>query len=224
MATPKLSDLQGPAKNFARLVFLIVIIAIFYVLFNSGKNFLIKNDFVKEKVDPRATLINGLSFDYKVTRVVDGDTIHIQRLDGEKVEGQSKDMTVRLIGINTPETVDPRKPVECFGEEATDYMKDLANRKVAAIKLDPTQQEFDEYGRLLAYVFIKNSGIYPNNVVFVNEEMVKNGYAYEYTYITPYEQQKEFKDLENFAKKNNMGLWSPNTCNGLRTPVAPPQD
>lgn len=222
MATPNLSDLTGPAKNFARLVFLIVIIAIFSVLFSSGKDFLISNGILKKSIDQKEVLIDGLSFDYKVTKVVDGDTIKIERLDGGKVEGREEKMTVRLIGINTPETVDPRKPVECFGKEASDYMHDIAKGKVAAIEIDPSQDKFDQYGRLLAYIYVKNSGAYPNNVVFLNEKMIKDGYAYEYTYNTPYKYQTEFKNLQNEARNKYKGLWSTNTCDGLKTPVASP--
>lgn len=205
MNIPGLSDLPMPAKNFARFIFLIILIAILYAIFNFGKNFLISKNFIQNDEENKAFLYS-LKFDYKVNKVIDGDTIHIERLDGEKVEGVDKEVSVRLIGINTPETVDPRKPVECFGKEASDYMKSLAEGKVAAIEIDPSQVKFDQYGRLLAYVFIKNSGIFPNNIVFINEVMIKNGFAYEYTYNIPYKYQGEFKNLEREARRRDIGL------------------
>ncbi len=222
MLTSGLSNLTGAAKNFARLVFLIIIIAIFSALFSSGKDFLISNNILSKNVDQKETFINNLKFDYKITKITDGDTLKIKRLDGETIEGKNKEITVRLIGINTPETVDPRKPVECFGKEASNYMKDIADGKIAAIELDNSQDKFDQYNRLLAYVYVKDSGVYPNNVVFLNEKMIKDGYAYEYTYNVPYKYQKEFKDLQYVAKNEYKGLWSTNTCNGLKTPVEKP--
>jgi micrococcal nuclease len=83
---------------------------------------------------------------YSVTKVVDGDTITVD-LDG-------KATTLRLIGINTPETVDPRKPVECFGKEASDKAKTLFSGKQVRLEADPTQGELDKYQRLLRYVFL----------------------------------------------------------------------
>lgn len=222
MSILDLSNLKGPARNFARFIFLMIIIAIFSSIFTSGRDFLISNNLWERRIDKKEEIINNLNFEYKISKIIDGDTIKIERLDGENIKGKEKSMTVRLIGINTPEIVDPRKPVECFGKEASKYMKELANGKVAAIEIDNSQNEFDQYGRLLGYIYVKDSGIYPNNIVFLNEKMIADGYAYEYTYNIPYKYRDNFKNLQTEARNNYKGLWSINTCNGLKTPIASP--
>lgn len=156
-------------------------------------------------------------------RVVDGDTIDIQRGCGQD--------RVRLIGINTPETVDPRRPVQCFGKEATEHITKLLEDKHIRVEGDKTQTARDIYNRLLAYVVtteIKNleniattstSTIEQEPVseeINVNGQMIKDGYAYEYTYKIPYAEQKRFKEYQRTAQKNLIGLWSPETCNGKK--------
>jgi len=136
---------------------------------------------------------------YTVTSVVDGDTIKIN-MDGT-IE------TLRLIGIDTPETVDPRKPVQCFGVEASNKAKELLFGKQIRIESDPTQDTRDKYGRLLVYV-------YRSDGLFFNKYMIEQGYAYEYTYETPYKYQSDFKTVQQLAQSNQRGLWSSNTCGG----------
>lgn len=136
----------------------------------------------------------------KVKKVVDGDTIEVLRY--------GKTEKVRLIGIDTPETLDPRKPVQCFGKEASDNSKKMLTDKQVRLEFDPVVGEKDKYGRLLAYVWNDNS--------LVNLELLKNGYAHEYTYRNQnYKYQSEFKNAEKTAKNNSIGLWSPQTCNGV---------
>ncbi len=137
----------------------------------------------------------------EVVRVIDGDTI--------EVNNNCESLTVRLIGINTPETLDPRRPVECFGKEASAYAKSLLENTQVKIETDGTQGEFDKYGRHLGYVIMKDGTNY-------NKIMLEQGYAYEYTYNTPYKYQTEFKKAQADAKANNKGLWSAETCNGLK--------
>lgn len=136
---------------------------------------------------------------YKVTKVIDGDTLHINK-DGT-------DEKVRLIGINTPETVDPRTPVQCFGKEASNRMKELAEGKSVKLEYDDSQSLRDAYGRLLAYVYLEDGEM-------LNRKMVAEGYAYEYTYLTPYKYQSEFRSLQNLARTSGRGLWAADTCNG----------
>lgn len=136
---------------------------------------------------------------YDVVRIIDGDTV-VLKIDG-------KDETIRLVGINTPETKDPRKPVECFGYEATNKAKELLENQRVTFTADPTQDIRDKYDRLLGYIHTENG-------VFFNFEMIKQGYAYEYTYNTSYQYQNEFKQAQNEAQKEKRGLWSPDTCNG----------
>ena len=138
---------------------------------------------------------------YEVTKVVDGDTLHVA------INGV--DEKVRLIGINTPETVDPRRPVQCFGKEASVRMKELAQGKLVRLESDPTQDTRDVYGRILSYVYLEDGEM-------LNRKMIAEGYAYEYTYLIPYTYQKEFKGLQNLARTSEYGLWSKATCNGIK--------
>jgi micrococcal nuclease len=130
---------------------------------------------------------------YQVTKVTDGDTVHI------KINGQ--EITVRMKGVDTPETKDPRKIVQCFGKEASDKTKELLEGKMVHLATDKIDTEiYDKYDRLLAY-------IYRDDGLFVNEYLVKEGYAHEYTYDRPYEMQKAFKKLEKQAREEKKGLW-----------------
>lgn len=132
-----------------------------------------------------------------VVRVVDGDTITVL------LEGKRE--MIRLIGINTPETVDPRRPVQCFGKEASDKAKELLTGKRVRLESDPTQQDRDRYGRLLRYAYLEDG-------TFFNEWMIEEGYAYEYTYNTPYQYQEEFKTAQNDAEGKQKGLWREGVC------------
>ena len=137
---------------------------------------------------------------YQVEKVIDGDTLEISRYG--KIE------KVRLIGIDTPETLDPRKPVQCFGKEASDSAKAMLTGKRVKVDFDPIVGEKDKYGRLLAYIWDGDD--------LVNLRLIKEGYAHEYTYRSQkYKYQTEFKSAEMVAKESGIGLWSPQTCNGI---------
>ena len=138
---------------------------------------------------------------YPVTYVTDGDTF--------KVKIGSHEITIRMLGINTPETVDPRKPVECYGKEASDETKSLLSGRLVRLKLNPNREEKDKYGRYLAYV-------YRDDELFVNESLLQNGYAREYTFGTSYMFQKEFRDIEGTAKEKGRGLWESCEIKDLR--------
>ena len=134
---------------------------------------------------------------YPVSSVIDGDTIQII-IDGKKE-------TLRLIGIDTPETVDPRKPVQCFGKEASAKAKSLLFGKSIRLEADPTQGERDKYQRLLRYVFLEDGTNF-------NKLMISEGYAYEYTYNIPYKYQSVFKQAQREAETSKIGLWADNAC------------
>ncbi len=136
---------------------------------------------------------------YPVTEVVDGDTLKTV-IDGHSI-------TVRLLGINTPETVDPRKPVECFGLEASQKTKTLLIGKNVLLSLNPQYERVDVYGRLLAYVRRFEDGL------FINEYLIQEGYAYEYTFNSkqPYQYRDQFKKDESQAKDTKKGVWG--VCN-----------
>jgi len=142
---------------------------------------------------------NQLSDLYDVIEVVDGDTIKIN-IDG-------KTETLRLIGINTPETKDPRKPVQCFGEEASGNAKELLEGKKVRLERDDSQSNRDKYDRLLRYVYLEDGTSY-------NKQIITDGYAHEYTYDTAYKYQEEYKQAQKDAEAASKGLWSPDTCNG----------
>lgn len=139
---------------------------------------------------------------HPVVKVVDGDTFSVMK-DG-------KTITVRLIGIDTPETKDPRKVVQCFGEEASAKAHELLGGVSVHLVADASQDIYDKYGRLLAYAYLPDG-------TFFNKWMIENGYAHEYTYIIPYEHQVEFIQAENTARRMERGLWSPETCAGNTT-------
>ena len=123
----------------------------------------------------------------KVIRVIDGDTVEIE--NGEKV---------RYIGMDTPETVDPRKPVQCFGKEASLKNKNLVEGKEVELEVDISN--IDKYGRLLRYVWL--------NGVMINEELVKEGYARVETIPPDVKYSQILLSAEKDARSNNRGLWS----------------
>lgn len=130
-----------------------------------------------------------------VTRVIDGDTIEVE--NGERI---------RYIGIDTPETVDPRKPVQCFGKEATEKNKELVEGKQVRLEKDITDR--DRYNRLLRYVYVADTP--KRSELFVNFELVKQGFAYSYTYPPDVAHQSEFIAAQEEAQEAGRGLWS--TC------------
>jgi len=123
---------------------------------------------------------------FLVTRVIDGDTIEIE--GGEKV---------RYIGIDTPETVDPRKPVQFFGKEAAEKNHHLVEGKRVGLQKDIS--ETDKYGRLLRYVWLGES--------MINLVLVKEGYARVSTYPPDVKYQALFIDAEREAREKGLGLW-----------------
>ncbi len=133
---------------------------------------------------------------YEVTNVIDGDTI--------EVAGVGK---VRLIGVDTPETLDPRKPVQCFGREASSKTKEMLLGEAVRLENDPSQGDRDKYARALRYVFLEDGTLF-------NELLIEQGYAHEYTYNIPYRYMDEFKAAEAGAQVAERGLWSGDTCNG----------
>ena len=123
----------------------------------------------------------------KVTRIYDGDTI---RLDN----GES----VRYIGIDTPETHHPYRPVEFLGKEATQMNQDLVGGKRVYLELDVRRR--DRYGRLLAYVFLEDG-------TFVNAELARLGYAYTMTIPPSVKYTELFRKVAREARENKRGLW-----------------
>lgn len=132
----------------------------------------------------------------RVKRTVDGDTLDVL-IDGREEK-------VRLLGINTPESVDPRRAVECYGKEASHQMDLLATNHQVTMAGDSTNQDRDKYHRLLRYVYLEDG-------TFVNEWMVEKGYAFAYTSF-PFKFMKHFVDLERQARSLELGLWNSTVC------------
>lgn len=175
------------SKKIFTLLFTLVAGA---VLIYAGKNATTKNSIVASS--PAGT--------HRIIKVVDGDTAEID------INGQKR--TVRFIGMDTPEVVDPRKTVQCFGKEASAKGHELLEGKSVKLEYDPVVGESDKYGRLLAYIILPSGEIY-------NQKMIADGYAHEYTYQSQvYKYQAQFKEVQKSAEAGQLGLWSPNTCNG----------
>ncbi|MDP2968258.1 MAG: thermonuclease family protein [Deltaproteobacteria bacterium] len=121
-----------------------------------------------------------------VKRVIDGDTLLLT--NGERV---------RLIGVDTPETKHPQKPVQRFGKEAYLFTKRMVEGKEVRLEFD--WQRRDKYGRLLAYVYLTDGA-------FLNAEIIKQGYGFAYTKY-PFKYLDEFGGYEKEARENRRGLW-----------------
>ncbi|HRN70363.1 MAG TPA: thermonuclease family protein [Candidatus Woesebacteria bacterium] len=132
-----------------------------------------------------------------VKRVVDGDTIELET--GEKV---------RYIGIDTPETKHPNKPIQCFGKEASNKNKELVEGKEVLLETDVSNT--DRYNRLLRYVYLPNPEA-TDEAIFVNEYLVEQGYAHVYTYPPDVKYDTLLKNAEAIAREEQKGLWK--SCN-----------
>lgn len=134
---------------------------------------------------------------FPVKRVIDGDTIELE--SGERV---------RYIGIDTPETKHPVKKLQCYGKEASQKNSELVAGKF--IRMEKDVSDLDRYGRLLRYVFVYETPQATGEAVFVNEKLVREGYAYASTYPPDVAYADLFKSSQEEAEKLNRGLW--NSC------------
>ena len=141
-------------------------------------------------------MLPGLAGAQLVERVVDGDTVI--------VEGIGR---VRLIGVDTPETVDPRRPVQFFGREASEFTKRLLEGK--RVRLEYDQPRIDRYGRTLAYVWLPGGPM-------ANAEIIRQGYGFAYTRF-PFRYLEEFRRLEREARLAGHGLWGDGASGNVRS-------
>jgi len=155
----------------------VFIVAVIIILLIAG-NFFIK--FIIEKS-------RWKSFEATVTKVIDGDTIIIDK----------NNQVVRLLGIDAPETNHPDYPVQKFGDEAKKYLRQKIEFRKIKLTYN-TEETYDVYNRLLAYVYL--------NGCLINAEMVKSGYAYVYT-NKECSKTKEFLILESVARQFKKGIW-----------------
>jgi micrococcal nuclease len=139
----------------------------------------------------RSELHGGQRLDGRVTRIVDGDTIHV-RIGGRREK-------IRYIGVDTPETHKPGTPVQCYGRAASAFnARLLAGRRV---ELRTDAETRDRYGRLLAYVYRRPDGL------FVNAELVRRGFATILTIPPNVAHAAEFLRLQRAARQAGRGLW-----------------
>ena len=122
------------------------------------------------------------------------------------INGESQ--SIRLIGIDTPETVHPTRAVECMGFEASEAAKRSLEGRGVILEADQTQGDRDKYDRLIRYVILEDGTNF-------NKKMILDGLAYEYTYNTPYKYQAEFKQAQITAQANKVGLWADGVCDGF---------
>lgn len=132
---------------------------------------------------------------YAIDHFVDGDTIAIT-MNGKKE-------TVRMIGVDTPETHKPNTPVQCYGPAAAAYTKNLIGTKKVRLESDPQSTNRDRYDRLLRYV-------YTSDGILVQKEVIANGYGFAYTQF-PFTKSAVFIQAQQQAKDANKGLWG--NCN-----------
>ncbi|MCD4762073.1 thermonuclease family protein [bacterium] len=129
---------------------------------------------------------------YRVLYIIDGDTIQVNTDQGRK--------TVRLLGIDTPEVKGPYTDEECYGRESSSRAKELMIGQNVKLKKDKLNEDKDKYDRLLRYVYLSDN-------TFVNELLVKEGYAFLYPWF-PFEFYEQFKVHEDKAREEKLGLWS----------------
>lgn len=130
---------------------------------------------------------------WTVTHVRDGDTLVVQRANHSQV--------IRLIGVDTPEIKDPRKPPECYGREASRFTTRATLGTTVALEFDTIAGRYDRYHRTLAYVWLDEQQM-------LNQRLVRDGYAREYDYRDqPYTYRAQFRMVQNQAAQHHYGLW-----------------
>jgi micrococcal nuclease len=135
-----------------------------------------------------------------VIRVIDGDTV-VLALDG-------RETTIRLIGVDSPETVHPTRTVERFGREAAGFLRNLIRGRSVYIEYEPAARRLDRYGRTLAYLYTVP------DARLVNLEIVARGYGHAYTKY-PFSRMERFREAERHAREAKLGLWGPAPEPGL---------
>lgn len=131
---------------------------------------------------------------YRVTRATDGDTI--------QVDMNGKSENIRLIGVDTPESVKPNAPVQCYGHEASDFTKKHLSDQSVRLEADPTGDNRDRYDRLLRYVYLSDGTLW-------NQRLIAEGYGFAYLSF-PFGKKDEFAADQAKAQDAKRGLWA--TC------------
>lgn len=179
-------------KYFGLLIYLGTV----SVLFVTGINYLPSSTQLNRSLSLQPTSSPQVkSTPARVIRVIDGDTIEI--------EGNTK---IRYIGIDTPETKHPIKKIQCFGKEALSKNKELVEGKT--IRMEKDVSETDRYGRLLRYVWLVDDNATAEAGLFVNDYLVREGYAHASTFPPDVAYAKQFGEAQKEARENNRGLWN----------------
>jgi endonuclease YncB( thermonuclease family) len=193
-------------KNLKILTSLITLLITVFLIYRNLNSTQILSQSVSPSLEPVATssavqispLPDGL-IPAQVVKVVDGDTIDVS------LNGQTK--PVRFLGMNTPETVDPRRGVQCFGHEASDETKSLLSGKIVYLAKDIS--ETDKYDRLLRFIYLPQPD---GSLLFVNDYLVREGFAQIDTFPPDVKYVERFAQAQEEARVNNRGLWA--KCGG----------
>lgn len=152
-------------------------------------------------------LVLGLAFDSTPTNIDDLNKVYvIEVIDGDTIAVKDNGVRklVRLIGIDSPETNHPTKPVQCYGKEAKEKLTEVLLNKEISMEVDISN--VDRYDRLLRYIYLEDQ--------MINEQLVEEGYARAKTYEPDTKYQQKLQRAENVAKSEKVGLWSEDTCGG----------
>jgi len=147
------------------------------------------------KIKIPVTMVQGVKIEpgyYAVSYVSDGDTFAVN-MDGREEK-------VRLIGVDTPETVKPNSPTECYGKAASDFTKKTLKGQTVRLEADPINQNRDRYNRLLRYAYLQDGSLF-------NATLISQGYGFAYLSF-PFTKSEEFRLLQAEARKHNIGLWA----------------
>jgi micrococcal nuclease len=129
---------------------------------------------------------------YRVTSVADGDTI--------KVDMNGKTESIRMIGVDTPESVKPNSPVQCYGKEASDFTKKNLSGQTVRLEADTTGDNRDRYDRLLRYVYAQDGTLW-------NQKLIQDGYGFAYLSFQ-FSKQADFAATQASAEESKLGLWT----------------
>ncbi len=170
----------------------VIVITIFsiynYFTQNNKKNIEITNYNIQENNTDKNL--------YPVLYTFDGDTYSV------KINNQKE--KIRVLGIDTPEKKGGFRSEGCFGNQASDYVKEKLKNKKIALSKPKTYSNTDKYGRLLRYVFLDGEDF--------GAHLISEGYAFSYKKFK-HPQRNYYNTLEKEAKKNKKGMWNPNNCN-----------
>lgn len=129
---------------------------------------------------------------YQISQFFDGDTVAVD-MNGTPEK-------IRFIGVDTPETHDPRKAVQCFGRAAADFTKKLIGNQPVRLEADPLNTNRDRYNRLLRYIYLSDGRL-------VNAEIIKQGYGFAYLSF-PFTKAEQFRGYQSEAREAKRGLWN----------------